>query len=244
MRKGILAGVLLVAAVPCLVLAAGSGDVNTGNAGGSTQMTQKEKVSYSIGRDIGDNLKSQEIDVDAGMLARGISDSISGAAGIMSESERQAVMAAFQQELMAKRTEKRKVDTDKNKAEGQAFLEKNKKNKGVKVLPSGLQYKVLVDGKGAKPGATDTVKVNYRGTLINGKEFDSSYKRGTPATFPVNGVIKGWTEALQLMKTGSKWELYIPSEIAYGERGAGADIGPNATLIFTVELLSIEKKGQ
>jgi FKBP-type peptidyl-prolyl cis-trans isomerase FklB len=135
-----------------------------------------------------------------------------------------------------------KEAADKNKAEGEAFLAANKSKEGIVTLPSGLQYKILTEGKGPKPTAADTVVCNYRGTLINGTEFDSSYKRGEPATFPVGGVIKGWTEALQLMPVGSKWQLFIPSGMAYGERGAGADIGPNATLIFEVELISIQEK--
>ncbi|MGH9569716.1 MAG: FKBP-type peptidyl-prolyl cis-trans isomerase, partial [Candidatus Angelobacter sp.] len=129
-----------------------------------------------------------------------------------------------------------------NKKEGEAFLAANKTKEGVITTPSGLQYKVLKQGTGPKPTTTDKVVCNYKGTLINGKEFDSSYKRGEPATFPVNGVIKGWTEALQLMPVGSKYQLFIPADLAYGERGAGADIGPDATLIFEVELLSIEGK--
>ncbi|OGS25857.1 MAG: hypothetical protein A2297_01440, partial [Elusimicrobia bacterium RIFOXYB2_FULL_48_7] len=142
---------------------------------------------------------------------------------------------------MAKRDAEQSQKGGTNKKSGEAFLAKKKTEKGVKSTPSGLLYKVIVGGKGEKPKATDTVQVHYRGTMIDGTEFDSSYGRGVPATFPVNGVIRGWTEALQLMKVGSKWELYIPSELAYGERGAGEQIGPNSTLIFTVELLGIQK---
>lgn len=145
-------------------------------------------------------------------------------------------MMAFQQEMSSKM----KNLAEKNTKEGEAFLEANKKKSGVITLPSGLQYKILKEGNGAKPTATQTVKCHYRGTLIDGKEFDSSYKRGEPTEFPVGGVIKGWTEALQLMPVGSKWELYIPSTLAYGERGAGQTIGPNAVLIFEIELLSIK----
>ena len=203
--------------------------------------TQKDKVSYVIGRQIGANLKNQAIDINPDVMAVGVNEIFSGKPSSLTDAEAQEVMKNFQQDVAAKQAEKRKLEADKNKKAGDDFLAKNKKAKGVKVLPSGLQYKVMVSGKGEKPSAADTVTVNYKGTLINGKEFDSSYKRGTPATFPVNGVIKGWTEALQLMKTGSKWELYIPSDLAYGERGAGADIGPNETLVFTVELISIQK---
>jgi FKBP-type peptidyl-prolyl cis-trans isomerase len=135
-----------------------------------------------------------------------------------------------------------KVAGEMNKKEGVEFLTANKSKEGVVMLPSGLQYKILTAGSGPKPTASDTVVCNYRGTLISGAEFDSSYKRGQPASFPVNGVIKGWTEALQLMPVGSKWQLFVPSELGYGDRGAGADIGPGATLIFEVELLSIQSK--
>jgi FKBP-type peptidyl-prolyl cis-trans isomerase FklB len=142
--------------------------------------------------------------------------------------------------MMAKKTERLKELGEKNKNEGEAFLAENKKKEGVVTLPDGLQYKVIKEGDGNIPKLTDTVSINYRGTLINGTEFDSSYKRGKPATFPVKGIISGMSEALQLMKVGSKWQLFIPSQLAYGERGAGDDIGPNATLIFDVELLSIQ----
>ena len=147
---------------------------------------------------------------------------------------------AFQKDMMAKQEAKAKAAAEKNSKDGEAFLAENKKKDGVKSTASGLQYKVIKAGDGVMPKGTDTVSVNYKGTLIDGTEFDSSYKRGEAATFPVSGVIKGWTEALQLMKVGSKWQLFIPSNIAYGERGAGGEIGPNATLIFEVELLSIK----
>ena len=151
-------------------------------------------------------------------------------------------MTELQGQVRERMEAKRKQDTETNKKEGDTFLAANKAKPGVTTLPSGLQYKVLKEGTGPKPTPTDTVECNYRGTLIDGKEFDSSYKRGEPATFPVTGVIKGWTEALQLMPVGSKWQLVLPPDLAYGERGAGADIGPNATLVFEVELLSIVKQ--
>lgn len=157
----------------------------------------------------------------------------------MTENEVKEVMTAFQKGLAAKQAEKMKVIGEKNSKEGETFLAENKKKEGVKTTASGLQYKVITPGKGPMPKDTDTVSVNYRGTLIDGTEFDSSYKRGEAVSFPVNGVIKGWTEALQMMKVGSKWQLFIPSNLAYGDRGAGGQIGPNATLIFEVELLSI-----
>jgi FKBP-type peptidyl-prolyl cis-trans isomerase FklB len=200
--------------------------------------SQKEKVSYIIGMDIGMNLKKQTIDIDPTILARGMKDALSGAKPLLTEQEIQETMVAFQKEMMAKQSEVAK----KNKAEGEAFLTENKKKEGVKTLPSGLQYKVIKAGTGKKPKSTDTVTAHYRGTLISGKEFDSSYKRGQPASFPVSGVIPGWTEALQLMEVGAKWQLFIPSNLAYGEQGGGRDIGPNATLIFEVELVSIQEK--
>lgn len=202
--------------------------------------SQKDKVSYSIGLDIGNSMKKQSVDVDPDILARGVKDALSGKQPLLSEKEMQETMTAFQQDLIAKRTANMKTQAEKNKKEGEAFLAANKTKEGVKTLPSGLQYKIIKEGTGPTPKATDTVTVNYRGTLIDGTEFDSSYKRNEPATFPVNGVIPGWTEALQLMKVGSKWQLFIPSNLAYGERGAGQVIGPNAVLIFEVELLGIK----
>lgn len=202
--------------------------------------TEKDKLSYAIGMDMGTGLKRNAIEVDADIIARGIKDVLSGSKPLMTNEEVRTVLMAAKQELQAKQQERMKTLGEKNKREGEAFLAMNKKKKGVKVLPSGLQYKVITEGKGEAPKATDTVTVNYKGTLIDGTEFDSSYKRGEPATFPVNGVIKGWTEALQLMKEGSKWQLVIPAELAYGERGGGP-IGPNSVLIFEVELLSIKK---
>ena len=200
---------------------------------------QKDKISYIIGMDIGTNLKKQSIGIDSNILAKGVKDALAGTKPLLTEQEIQETMMAFQKEMMAKQAEVAK----KNKAEGEAFLAENKKKEGVKALLSGLQYKVIKAGTGKKPKSTDTVTAHYRGTLINGTEFDSSYKRGQPATFPVSGgMIPGWTEALQLMEEGAKWQLFIPSNLAYGEKGAGRDIGPNATLIFEIELVSIQEK--
>jgi len=201
---------------------------------------QKDKVSYAIGLDIGGTLKRQAIDVNEGLLSNGIKDGLSGAKALMTDEQVKQVMSTFQKDMMAKQVAARKASGEKNKEEGQKFLEENKKKEGWKTTASGLQYKVVKEGGGTSPKETDTVKVNYRGTLLDGTEFDSSYKRGQAATFPVNRVIKGWTEALQLMKPGSKYELVIPADLAYGERGAGAEIGSNATLRFDVELLEIE----
>ena len=204
---------------------------------------QKDKVSYAIGLDIGSTMKRQMIDVNDEILNAGIKDGLSGAKPRMTDEEVKEVMSTFQKEMMAKQAEVRKAAGEKNAAEGKKFLDENKTKEGVKTTASGLQYKVLKEGTGTPPKATDTVKVNYRGTTIDGKEFDSSYKRGEPATFPVNRVIKGWTEGLQLMKPGSKYQLFVPADLAYGERGAGADIGPNSTLVFDVELLEVVPPG-
>jgi len=203
--------------------------------------TQKDKVSYAIGMDVGNGLKKNEVDVDPDILARGVKDILAGNKPLMTEDEVKTAITGLQKELQAKQQERAKVLGEKNKKEGEAFLAKNKTKEGVKTLPSGLQYKVITEGKGKSPKANDTVTVQYKGTLIDGTEFDSSFKRGQPATFTVSGVIKGWTEALQLMKEGSKWQLFVPADLAYGASGTpGGPIGPNAVLIFDVELVSIK----
>jgi len=204
--------------------------------------TQKDKVSYALGMNLGNNLHTQSVEVDPDILLQGLKDSLAGGKTLMTDDEARATLTQLQGELRKKQEAKMQQAGEENKKEGEAFLAANKTKEGVVTLPSGLQYKILKAGTGPKPTATDSVVCNYQGTLIDGKEFDSSYKRGQPATFPVNGVIKGWTEALQLMPVGSKWHLIVPSDLAYGARGAGADIGPNATLIFEVELLSIQSK--
>ena len=203
---------------------------------------EKEKLSYSIGMEIGKNFKKQSIDVDPEVLLKGIQHAISGSKALMTDQEVRETLTAFQKERRAKQEEEMRELGEKNRKEGEAFLAANKEKEGVKTLPSGLQYKVIKPGTGKKPKSTDTVTTHYRGTLIDGTEFDSSYKRGQPATFPVKGVIPGWTEVLQLMKEGAKWQLFVPPNLAYGERGAGHAVGPNATLIFEVELISIQEK--
>jgi FKBP-type peptidyl-prolyl cis-trans isomerase FklB len=205
-----------------------------------TPKTQKEKLSYSICVNIGKSMKTQGIDIDQGFFAKGLKDGLNNAKTEMSDKDMESTMIAFQQEMMNKMQAKQKAEGEKNKKEGEAFLAANKKKEGVVTLPSGLQYKILKAGNGAKPTAKDTVICNYRGTFIDGTEFDSSNKTGKPAQFPVGMVIRGWTEALQLMPVGSKWQLFIPSDLAYGPNGQGKVIGPNATLIFDVELLSIK----
>ena len=203
--------------------------------------SEKEKVSYAIGMNVGKNLQRGSIEVDPAMLMKGLQDTLAGKT-LLTEQEAQTVLMQLQTDMRKKQEEKMQQAGEANQKEGEAFLAANKAKAGVVTLPSGLQYKILKEGTGPKPTASDTVVCNYRGTLINGTEFDSSYKRKEPTTFPVNGVIKGWTEALQLMPVGSKWQLFIPPDLAYGARGAGADIGPNATLVFEVELVSIQPK--
>jgi FKBP-type peptidyl-prolyl cis-trans isomerase len=202
--------------------------------------TDRDKGSYAIGLNIGQNLKRQSVDVDPGMLSMGIKDAMGGGKVLMTDDEMKAALTALQTQVKKTQETKMAEEGAANKKEGDAFLAANKTKEGVVTLPSGLQYKILKAGTGPKPKTTDTVISNYKGTLINGTEFDSSYKRGQPATFPVGQVIKGWTEALQLMPVGSKWQIFVPADLAYGQRGAGPDIGPNATLIFEVELMSIK----
>lgn len=197
-------------------------------------------ASYGIGQNMGRSVKSQAADVDLEAFIQGIRDGIKGNPPKYTTPQVRAAMIIFQHEIQAKAEERNKTIGEKNRTEGQAFLAKNKTKVGVKTLPSGLQYEILKSGKGATPTSSDTVKVHYEGTLLDGTVFDSSIKRNEPAVFPVNGVIAGWTEALQLMKVGDKWRVYLPSELAYGSRGAGNDIGPNAVLTFEVELLGIE----
>jgi FKBP-type peptidyl-prolyl cis-trans isomerase FklB len=204
--------------------------------------SEKEKISYSIGVEIGNTLKKQALDIEPEILVKGIKDVLAGAKMSMTEEEVIETLTSFKKDFVAKKQELVKQLADKNKKEGGAFLAENQKKEGVKTLPSGLQYKVIKSGTGKKPKPDDTVTTHYRGSLIDGTEFDSSYRRGKPVTFPVNGVIPGWTEALQLMEEGAKWELFVPSNLAYGEQGAGNEIGPHATLIFEVELISVQEK--
>jgi FKBP-type peptidyl-prolyl cis-trans isomerase len=205
----------------------------------ATPKETKDKISYSIGADIGAGLKRSEIDVNIDFLVQGVRESIAGKTSL-TEEEMQKTLNDFKMEMMAKREVQRKEAGEKNKVESEKYLAANKTKEGVKTTESGLQYKVVTTGKGPKPTASDTVVVHYRGTLPNGTEFDSSYSRNEPATFPISGVIPGWTEALQLMTVGSKWQIVIPPSLAYGEN-APPMIGPNQTLIFEVELLEVKK---
>ena len=204
--------------------------------------TSKNRISYTIGVNIGQDFKSQEMDVDPDVLLMGLKDVLAGKELQLTDEEMVQEVQNFQQEMQAKMAAEMEEQATRNKAEGESFLAENAKQEGVVVTESGLQYKILEPGEGDAPGPADLATVHYRGTLIDGTQFDSSYDRGQPATFPVGGVIPGWTEALQLMKPGAKWQLFIPAELAYGDRGAGQDIGPNATLLFDVELISVEKE--
>ena len=216
-----------------------------------TLSTPKDKASYAIGmnvgKSVGKDLLDHFVDIDQAILLRGVKDGLAGEKSLLTDEETKAVLTEVQKESRQKQEEIRKqqeeiakAQGEVNKKQGAAFLAENKTKEGVVTLPSGLQYKILQPGTGPKPTTTDTVVCNYRGTLIGGKEFDSSYKRGQPATFPLGQVIKGWTEALQLMPVGSKWQLFLPPELAYGERSTGPDITPYSTLIFEVELVSIK----
>jgi FKBP-type peptidyl-prolyl cis-trans isomerase FklB len=203
-------------------------------------VTDKQRASYSIGVDIGRNMKQQEIDLDPAAAARGLRDFLSNQKLLLTDQEISESIQKFRQSVMAHMQEKMKVVADKNKLEGDKFLADNMTRPGVVTLPSGLQYKEIAGGTGPSPKSTDTVETNYRGTLLDGSEFDSSAKNGGPVSFPLNRVIPGWTEALQLMKVGSKWQLFIPAQLAYGVNSPGTEIPPNSTLIFEIELLAIK----
>lgn len=201
--------------------------------------TKQEKIGYAIGMNIGTNMLQQKLDVDADQLAAGLQAVLKGEKTVLTQEEMGQILTAYQQEMQMKQMAEMAAEAAKNEKLAQEYLENNSKQDGVVTLESGLQYKIIKAGTGASPKAESKVQVHYRGTLLDGTEFDSSYKRGEPASFPVNGVIPGWTEALQLMKEGAKWQLVIPASLAYAERGAPPMIPPNATLIFDVELLKI-----
>jgi len=226
-----------IVAIGIVVVAATTGAAQTVKAP-FTSVTQQR--SYAIGRNIGMNLKQQDLQLDAEQVLKGMRDALAGQPSLLTDAEMEETLGALQQEVQAKQQAQNAALGAKAAKEGEAYLAANAAKPGVVTLPSGLQYKVLTAGTGKKPAAGDTVVVHYRGTLVDGTEFDSSYKRNQPAKFKVNQVIPGWTEALQLMAVGSKWQLVIPAKLAYGERGAGNVIPPNATLVFEVELQGIE----
>ena len=205
-----------------------------------TPPSNMENVSYSIGYDIGNSFGNQPFELVAEAVAQGLKDGVNSAEPMMTKEEMEETLTSFQEEIMNQQDSGRKDVADKNRKEGEEFLTANKTKEGIITTESGLQYKVIKEGTGRTPTKSDQVETHYRGTLIDGKEFDSSYKRGETITFPVSGVIAGWTEALLLMKEGAKWQIFIPSNLAYGPRGAGGDIGPNATLIFDIELVAVK----
>lgn len=200
---------------------------------------EKVRLSYSVGYQVGGDFKRQGVDINPELLLKGVQDALTGKQPLMAPQEMRSTLVELQKTVLVFQEKKRKIEREKNLEESKAFLIENGKKEGVKILPSGLQYKVITEGSGNTPKANDTVTVHYRGTLINGTEFDSSYKRGEPATFGVDGVIRGWTEALQMMKEGAKWQLFIPPDLGYGDKSTGR-IEPNSTLIFEVELISFQ----
>ena len=204
-----------------------------------TLKTQRDKASYAVGANYGKMLHDRAVPVDAAVVARGLKDAMAGGKLLLTDDQMKAVLTQLQTEVRSNQEAKAREASGPARKAGEAFLAENKSKEGIVTLPSGLQYKILTVGTGPKPTANDTVTCNYRGTLLSGKEFDGSEKHGGPQSFPVGGVIKGWTEALQLMPVGSKWQLFIPPDLAYGDRGAGGDIGPGETLIFEIELISI-----
>ena len=230
----------------CMVLSLvtscqGQGQSTNEQGGKPVMKTKLDSLSYAIGSDIGRNLKMSELDnISIEMMSAGMRDVFSGKEATMTQQQCQTVINSYVQSLQQKKQEESEKKLKENKDKGTAFLSENGKKSGVKTLPSGLQYSIIKEGKGPKPKETDMVKTHYHGTLIDGTVFDSSVERKEPATFPVNGVIKGWVEALQLMPVGSKWKLFIPSDLAYGDAGSPPTIGPGETLVFEVELLSIE----
>ncbi|MBX3725556.1 MAG: FKBP-type peptidyl-prolyl cis-trans isomerase [Xanthomonadales bacterium] len=216
------------------VLAAAIGSVHAQDL-----TTDRQKVSYMVGMDLGRNLTQIQDELDVAVLVQGLQDTLAGRPTKLTEEQANQVKQDFMQKLQARAVEERTAQATANRTEGEAFLAENKNKPGVRSTESGLQYQVITEGRGSKPAATDRVRVHYVGTLLDGTKFDSSIDRGTPAEFALNGVIPGWTEALQLMSVGSKYKLFIPSDLAYGENGTPGPIGPNATLIFEVELLEI-----
>jgi FKBP-type peptidyl-prolyl cis-trans isomerase len=241
LASGVMLSINALAQAPAARTSPSTPQAQTAPAANPALPTEKDQISYAIGMNIGTTLHRESMDVDPMVLERGLADALKGGKTLLTEDQAHAALLQAQQKMRLAEEEKIRALAATNKTEGDAFLAANKTKPGVVTLPSGLQYKILQQGTGPKPTADDVAKVNYRGTLVTGKEFDSSYKRGQPASLPVGRVIKGWSEALQLMPVGSKWQIVLPPDLAYGDRGAGPDIGPESTLIFDVELLSIEK---
>lgn len=238
-RKLLLAAAVAAVMVGCNQQATDAPATDTSAA--LTLTTQEQRISYGMGVGLGERMAQESFSIDVDAFAAGVRHVLENQDRLMTQEEIMAEMQAFQQKLMEEQKAAQEAIGVTNKAEGEAFLAENSKKEGVVTLDSGLQYSIITEGSGEKPSATDTVEVHYSGTLLDGTEFDSSYKRGSTVSFPVNGVIPGWTEALQLMPVGSKWKLYIPSDLAYGAGGTGGPIGPNATLLFDVELIAVKK---
>lgn len=235
--------VLAAAAAISLTAACAKKEGDAGATAAGDLNTDAQKFGYAIGIDLGKSLQPVKDDVDIASLKAGLDDAVGGATPKMDDAAREQIKITVAKKLQEKQVADREKQSEKAKAEGEKFLAENAKKAGVKTTASGLQYEVLTEGKGEHPKATDTVTVHYKGTLLNNEEFDSSYSRNQPVTFPLANVIPGWTEGVQLMTPGAKYKFYIPSALGYGERGAGVKIGPNETLVFEVELISVEKAG-
>ena len=231
----------VAAAVALTLVAACAKQGDSGSAAPAALETDAQKFGYAIGVDLGKSLQPVKQDVDIAALKAGLDDAFAGTTPKLDDAAREEIKNTIARKMQERQQQERAAQADKAKQEGEAFLAENGKREGVKTTESGLQYEVLTEGKGSKPTAEDRVTVHYKGTLINGEEFDSSYSRGQPVTFPLANVIPGWTEGVQLMTEGSKYKFFIPANLAYGERGAGVKIGPNETLIFEVELISVDK---
>ncbi|MBA4697219.1 MAG: FKBP-type peptidyl-prolyl cis-trans isomerase [Legionella sp.] len=243
MKMKLVAATLIGMSMSTLVAASALPAAST-NSKPTMLSNDKDKLSYSIGADLGVNFKKQGIDINPSVMAQGLQDGVAGGKLLLTEEQMKDVLSKFQKDLIAKRSAEFNQQAKENKAKGDAFLNENKGKPSVVTLPSGLQYKIVTAGNGAKPSKEDTVTVEYTGQLINGQVFDSTDKAGKPATFKVSQVIPGWTEALQLMPAGSTWEVYVPADLAYGPRNIGGSIGPNETLIFKIHLISVKKAGE
>ncbi|ASQ46391.1 FKBP-type peptidyl-prolyl cis-trans isomerase N-terminal domain-containing protein [Legionella clemsonensis] len=245
MKMRLVAAAVIGLTMSTAIVAADASTTTTTPATSATPATSlnsdMDKLSYSIGADLGKNFKKQGIDINPAAMAKGLQDGMTGGQLLLTEQQMKDVLNKFQKDLMAKRNAEFNKKAEENKAKGEAFLNQNKAKDGVVSLPSGLQYKILQKGDGAKPSKEDTVTVEYTGKLIDGQVFDSTDRTGKPATFKVSQVIPGWTEALQLMPAGSTWEVYVPADLAYGPRSVGGPIGPNETLIFKIHLISVKK---
>nr|AAD24965.1 macrophage infectivity potentiator [Candidatus Legionella jeonii] len=241
MKMRLVAATVIGLAMSTTMAASAAPDAATTASSATSLTTDMDKLSYSIGADLGKNLKKQGIDISPAAMAKGLQDGISGGQLLLTEQQMKDVLNKFQKDLMARRTADFNKKAEENKTKGDSFLNQNKGKDGVVSLPSGLQYKVIQKGDGAKPSKEDTVTVDYTGTLLDGQVFDTTEKTGKPATFKVSQVIPGWTEALQLMPAGSTWEVFVPAGLAYGPRSVGGPIGPNETLIFKIHLISVKK---